>query len=979
MKGRLLRIVSIAAVVALVLSTTASPLRPSPVRADDGTSISGRLVGTAGHLGSIPVNVCAADGTWCSYSYTWTGADGSFSATGLPPASYYLEFYAGPMYQMGWFVGPGLTNERTDATAVDTTGGSVDLHDIELATAFTISGTMIGSEGGLSNASVFACWVEGGTHEVTIASPRGFNYCQEWWSPDASSNFTLSGLSNITYALYFRLPSPYVSGFYTGSELVPDPAAALRLSITDSDITLPPLALQTGVSITGTLSGAAGNLGGMYVTACLVAFLNCDAYTQTDANGHFAIRGVYPENYRLTVYDMSDTYLGGDYSDGGLVPNGTVAAFTVGVDGLDVGTIPLQAASTIEGTLVGQAPFDGIGVVACSVVPVTYGRCKSAWPDQSGRFLVRGLTPGSYTLEVSRSWDGPIFDGYYSDSGALVSDISGAATMTVPPSVTGLTIALPSLYAPRAPMFPWATAGDGSATVTWSSPMDDGGSPIEYYTVAASDHTSTCVTTSTSCVVSGLQNGTDYGFSVTATNAIGTSAPSWTNDVTPGQVIPMPQWITFNPIAGAVYGAAPIALSATASSGLPVSYTSEGACTVSGGTLMVSGTGNCSVTATQAGNMTWVAAAPVSQSFTIAAAPLTVQAPSVARAYGSANPAFTPTYSGFVNGDTAASLTAQPVCTSSATASSPVGTAPITCSGAIDPNYTIAYNAGTLTITAVPLTVNAPSVARAYGTANPAFTPTYSGFVNGDTPASLTTQPVCTSAATSSSPVGTSPITCSGALDPNYTIAYNPGTLTIAIADRFVTPMNTPLTVTAPGILALTTAPGATVVVATSPAGKLTLGSGGAFSYVPKKNFSGADKFTYRLRDGSTLSAPVTVTIYVVGPSVNCAGCNLSGLSMSGANLSGARLSQANLAGVRLDHATLDGANLSSAVLSNATLSGAHLKGANLSKAILTNADLTGANLSGANVGGVTWSNTVCPDGTNSGANHGTCVGHLKP
>jgi hypothetical protein len=58
-------------------------------------------------------------------------------------------------------------------------------------------------------------------------------------------------------------------------------------------------------------------------------------------------------------------------------------------------------------------------------------------------------------------------------------------------------------------------------------------------------------------------------------------------------------------------------------------------------------------------------------------------------------------YSGFVNGDTAASLTTAPTVTTTGTASSAVGTYPITASGAVDANYTISYVAGTLTVNPV--------------------------------------------------------------------------------------------------------------------------------------------------------------------------------------------------------------------------------------------------------------------------------------
>jgi uncharacterized protein YjbI with pentapeptide repeats len=96
------------------------------------------------------------------------------------------------------------------------------------------------------------------------------------------------------------------------------------------------------------------------------------------------------------------------------------------------------------------------------------------------------------------------------------------------------------------------------------------------------------------------------------------------------------------------------------------------------------------------------------------------------------------------------------------------------------------------------------------------------------------------------------------------------------------------------------------------------------------------------------------------------------GVSLGGCNLSGANLTNAQLAG-----ANLKGANLKGAILIGADLAGADLQGANLLGADLTNANLTGANLKGANLKGVIWSNTTCPDGTNSTADGGTCLGHL--
>ena len=79
------------------------------------------------------------------------------------------------------------------------------------------------------------------------------------------------------------------------------------------------------------------------------------------------------------------------------------------------------------------------------------------------------------------------------------------------------------------------------------------------------------------------------------------------------------QTITFGTIAGKTYGDAAFSLGATASSGLAVSYasTTTDVCTVSGSTLTIVSNGTCSITASQAGDVNWLAATDVSQSFTV--------------------------------------------------------------------------------------------------------------------------------------------------------------------------------------------------------------------------------------------------------------------------------------------------------------------------------------------------------------------------
>jgi uncharacterized repeat protein (TIGR01451 family) len=84
---------------------------------------------------------------------------------------------------------------------------------------------------------------------------------------------------------------------------------------------------------------------------------------------------------------------------------------------------------------------------------------------------------------------------------------------------------------------------------------------------------------------------------------------------------PQNQTIAFNAIPNKVTTDAPFTLSATATSGLPVSFALvSGPATLSGNTVTLSGqTGTVTVRATQAGNTNWNAATPVERSFTVSA------------------------------------------------------------------------------------------------------------------------------------------------------------------------------------------------------------------------------------------------------------------------------------------------------------------------------------------------------------------------
>ena len=227
---------------------------------------------------------------------------------------------------------------------------------------------------------------------------------------------------------------------------------------------------------------------------------------------------------------------------------------------------------------------------------------------------------------------------------------------------------------------------------------------------------------------------------------------------------------------------------------------------------------------------------------TVEPADLSITASNGSQTFGGLLPTISAKYSGFEAGDTAADLTTLPTCVPGTTSSSPVvGTYTSSCSGAVDPNYTIDYVDGSTTVDPATLTITASNGSQTFGGLVPTISPQYSGFVNGNTTASLTTLPTCIPGTTSLSPVlGDYLSSCSGAADPNYTFDYVDGTTTVDPAILTITANpevklegapDPALTFVAVGLLgtntttgSLTRAPGETPGVYAIEQGTLTAG-----------------------------------------------------------------------------------------------------------------------------------------------------------
>jgi len=191
------------------------------------------------------------------------------------------------------------------------------------------------------------------------------------------------------------------------------------------------------------------------------------------------------------------------------------------------------------------------------------------------------------------------------------------------------------------------------------------------------------------------------------------------------------------------------------------------------GAVLPAGQQTLSVTFTPTYTTNYTASTSTTQ-ITVNPVPLSITA-NATYPYGSPSFSFVPTYSGFVNGDTASVLGGLPSCTTTATSASRIGTYPISCTvGTLSAaNYSPTFVAGTLTITKVT-----PTLTWAVPSTIPYGTPLTAAQLNasaGGVAGTLSYSP----AACSYLPIGNS--TLSATFTPTDTTDYSSATAQVSI------------------------------------------------------------------------------------------------------------------------------------------------------------------------------------------------------
>jgi hypothetical protein len=253
-----------------------------------------------------------------------------------------------------------------------------------------------------------------------------------------------------------------------------------------------------------------------------------------------------------------DAWYGGGFTSAGGVSNtanvarwdASASAWTSPSPGINPPYGPYVAAYN-DSAYVGER-------LGSSVLTSTGGAWSAAGTDPFGgaapkalAFLGDVLIVGGSTSGLVESWDGMWNTVGYGLTGSgasvlaatsrtlvaggVINGVCTSAGCGTSTSATGVAVFRLPATAPGAPTTVVAAAGESQATVTWSAPVDDGGTAITGYTVTAAPGGAACATAGAlTCVVTGLTPGTSYTFTVTATNVAGTSTASVaSNAVTP--------------------------------------------------------------------------------------------------------------------------------------------------------------------------------------------------------------------------------------------------------------------------------------------------------------------------------------------------------------------------------------------------------------------------------------------------------------
>jgi hypothetical protein len=459
----------------------------------------GPLAGTVFTECSNITNQCSHTNDTGDY-YDWNpGEPNNDGYTGPGTGEHYVEIN---------YLGNGTWNDIPNSTTIagyvvefgnDVTGGTFT-GSYSASSSVTLAeapGAPSGVQGTRGNGQATISWTAPSANDepitgYTVTAQPGGETC----TTTSAVSCVVSDLSNgVSYA--FTVTATNTMGTGGPSSAVDVTPATVPGAPAISDVTAGDR--QATVSWTAPADGGAAISG--YTVTAAPGGATCTTTTATSCTVTGLSDGV---SYSFTVAATNGV--------GSSSPGASVGATPATVPGAPTGVTASGGNGQATVSWTDPTSDGGSAITQYTVTAQPGGASCTVSSASATSCAVTGLTDGTaYTFSVTAT----NADG----TGAASQASNSVVPVTVPDIPTDVAVA----------------GGDAQVTVSWTPPASDGGeSAPPTYTVTSEPGGATCTTTGTSCVITGLSNGTTYTFVVTASNTVGnggTSTPSHT--VTP--------------------------------------------------------------------------------------------------------------------------------------------------------------------------------------------------------------------------------------------------------------------------------------------------------------------------------------------------------------------------------------------------------------------------------------------------------------
>jgi len=515
-----------------------------------GTTVLGANATSASIGGLTP-------GTSYVFTVTATNANGtsdpslpspSMAAPAVPyaPTQVTAAGNANDTVTVGWTdpASPGYPILRYNITPSPACGGCTGLVvNSATATSTTISGLTVGATYSFTVTATNTL----GTGPVSLAS----NTVEVPTKPNAPTGVTATSFANGQSVVSWLPPNSNGGLTITGYTVTSSPGGKTCTTTGNTSCTVNGLTNGTPYTFTVTATNPIGTGPASAASAAATPAAVPGAPTigsATATNGQATVTFTPPAangGAPVTSYTVTS-------SPGGITA--TCASSPCTITGLSNGTSYTfkVAATNGAGTGSSSASSNSVTPIGPPVAPTSVLATSNNNAQSAVSWTASASTGGSpilhYTVTSSGGQTCTTANG--STTSCTVTGLTNGTSYTFTVTATNAIGTSPA-SAPSAPAVPatapgaptgvTAVTGYQQGTITWTAPASNGGALISGYTVTSSSGGKTCTTSTTSCIVTGLTNGTSYTFTVKATNSAGTGpASSASNAIVPVTTKPNP-------------------------------------------------------------------------------------------------------------------------------------------------------------------------------------------------------------------------------------------------------------------------------------------------------------------------------------------------------------------------------------------------------------------------------------------------------